>query len=228
MSSPSDDLYESESAAIYNRSFWLAYAANMSLVAANTLTFRFAEFVDLLRGTEEDTGWIVGIALAGSLLSRIWLGQAIDRFGVRKLWLVGISLYWRGRSACGVRVNWGCRFTWRETHSRSGSQPCLSARTCISSCESRASADRGDRQPRSSGFVGMIFGAQLGDWMFKNYEGLALFSTRCFAATALFGLMYLGFVLALTHHDVHVRPEVTPPAHVLIRRYWRELWCWWP
>ena len=80
MSFPSSP-YESESAAIYNRSFWLAYAANMSLVAANTLTFRFAEFVDLLKGTKSDTGLIVGIALAGSLVSRIWLGQAIDRFG---------------------------------------------------------------------------------------------------------------------------------------------------
>lgn len=220
MSSPSDELYESESAAIYNRSFWLAYAANMSLVAANTLTFRFAEFVDLLRGTEEDTGWIVGIALAGSLLSRIWLGQAIDRFGVRKLWLVGISLYLAG--ALGL---WGTRELGLQIYlARTAFAIGISAMFVCSNLHIQLRVPAHRRTEAigslgSSGFVGMIFGAQLGDWMFKNYEGLALFSTL-FAATALFGLMYLGFVLALTHHDVHVRPEVTPPAHVLIRRYW--------
>ena len=38
---------------LYDRGFWLAYAANVLLVTANSLTFRFAEFVAALGGTEE-------------------------------------------------------------------------------------------------------------------------------------------------------------------------------
>ena len=41
---------------VYNRTFWLAYAANLLLVTANALTFRFAEFVKFLGGTESVTG----------------------------------------------------------------------------------------------------------------------------------------------------------------------------
>lgn len=220
MSSLPDATYESESAAIYNRSFWLAYAANMSLVAANTLTFRFAEFVNLLKGTEEDTGWIVGVALAGSLLSRVWLGQAIDRFGVRKLWLVGISLYMMG--ALGL---WGTSQLGPQIYiARTAFAIGISAMFVCSNLHIQLRVPAHRRTEAigslgSSGFVGMIIGAQLGDWMFKQYEGIGLFSTL-FGSTIVFGLMYLGFVLALTHHDVHVRPEVTPPAHVLVRRYW--------
>ena len=52
-----------ESETIYNRVFWLAYAANVSLVTANALTFRFAELVNYLGGTEEITGAIVSTGM---------------------------------------------------------------------------------------------------------------------------------------------------------------------
>ncbi len=219
MSSPSD-AYESESAAIYNRSFWLAYAANMSLVAANTLTFRFAEFVDLLQGTKSDTGMIVGIALAGSLISRIWLGQAIDRFGVRKLWMVGTALFLTGCAGLWSTHDLGPRIYIARTAFAIG----ISAMFVCSNLHIQLRVPPHRRTEAigslgSSGFVGMIVGAQLGDLLFFRYTGPDLFSTL-FATASAFGLLYLVFVLALTQQDSHETPEVTPHAHVLLRRYW--------
>ncbi len=218
--SSSPDVYESESAAIYNRSFWLAYAANMSLVAANTLTFRFAEFVDLLQGTKTDTGWIVGIALAGSLISRIWLGQAIDRFGVRRLWIFGTALFLAGCAGLWSTDSLGSRIYLARTAYAIG----ISAMFVCSNLHIQLRVPPHRRTEAigslgSSGFVGMIVGAQLVDMLFDRFEGPQLFSTL-FAATIGFGLLYLVFVLLLTQADEHVRPEVTPPAHVLVRRYW--------
>src|SRR5262245_39812458 len=73
---------------IYDRTFWLAYAANLMLVTANSLTFRFAEFIPFLGGTETVTGQIVRAGLLGSLAVRLVLGQAIDGAGVRRIWTV--------------------------------------------------------------------------------------------------------------------------------------------
>jgi len=218
--SSSPNVYESESAAIYNRSFWLAYAANMSLVAANTLTFRFAEFVDLLRGTKTDTGWIVGIALVGSLISRIWLGQAIDRFGVRKLWVVGTVLFLAGCVGLWSTHDLGPRIYLARTAFAIG----ISAMFVCSNLHIQLRVPPHRRTEAigslgSSGFVGMIVGAQLVDQLFARYSGPDLFS-RLFAATIAFGLLYMVFVLLLTRQDVHVRPAVTPHAHVLLRRHW--------
>ena len=218
--STSPDVYESESAAIYNRSFWLAYGANMSLVAANTMTFRFAEFVDLLKGTKTDTGWIVGLALAGSLISRFWLGQAIDRFGVRKLWLVGSALFLGG--CAGL---WSTDALGTQIYlARAAYQIGISAMFVCSNLHIQLRVPPHRRTEAigslgSSGFVGMIVGAQLVDLLFDRFSGAVLFETL-FAGTIGFGILYIIFVLLLTHTDVHVSPEVTPPAHVLVRRYW--------
>lgn len=218
--SSSPDIDEIESAAIYNRSFWLAYAANMSLVSANTMTFRFAEFVDLLQGTKSDTGLIVGVGLAGSLISRIWLGQAIDRFGVRKLWMVGTTLFLAGCLGLWATRELGPGIYLARTAYAIG----ISAMFVCSNLHIQLRVPPHRRTEAigslgSSGFVGMIIGAQLGDLLFEHYTGIQLFSTL-FATTIGFGLAYLGFVLALTQRDKHIPPEVTPHAHTLLRRYW--------
>ena len=59
VSSPTGPSAAAPDEAIYDRSFWLAYAANLMLVCANSLTFRFAEFVASLGETEEVAGEIV-------------------------------------------------------------------------------------------------------------------------------------------------------------------------
>ncbi|GIW82056.1 MAG: hypothetical protein KatS3mg105_3863 [Gemmatales bacterium] len=68
---------------VYNSVFWLAYLANVSLMTANALTFRFAELVAYLGGSEKTAGTIVSVGVIGALLTRLQLGQAIDRFGTR-------------------------------------------------------------------------------------------------------------------------------------------------
>lgn len=75
---------------VYDFTFWLAYLSNALVSAANTLLCRYADFVDFLGGTEYHLGWIVGIGMVGSLLGRFALGDSIDRFGARRLWLITI------------------------------------------------------------------------------------------------------------------------------------------
>ena len=84
--------------------FWIAYAANVAVVTANALTYRFAELVGHLGGSESTAGIIIAVATAVSLLSRIFLGQAIDRYGVRRLWITSSLLFIAGGGL--LTVDW--------------------------------------------------------------------------------------------------------------------------
>jgi hypothetical protein len=64
---------------VYNRVFWLSFAANLSLVAANALTFRFAELVAYMGGSERVAGEIVSFSVLMALGARLILGQKLDR-----------------------------------------------------------------------------------------------------------------------------------------------------
>src|SRR5687768_7306846 len=86
----------SDSRTIYDRAFWIAFTANVLLVTANALTFRFAEFVQYLGGTESVTGQIVRAGLIGSLMVRLVLGQAIDGIGVQRIWTWSSLLFVAG------------------------------------------------------------------------------------------------------------------------------------
>ena len=81
---------------VYSTAFWTAYVANVSVVTANALTFRFAELVDFLGGREQIAGGIIGVATAVALLSRFALGQALDRYGVRRLWIASSLIFTAG------------------------------------------------------------------------------------------------------------------------------------
>ncbi len=77
----------------YDRPFWLAYASNFLLMVAFALLYRYADFITLLGGTEFHLGWIVGVGMIGSLLTRLALGSYIDRVGSRPLWLLSTTLF---------------------------------------------------------------------------------------------------------------------------------------
>ena len=62
-------------------------------MAAVALLFRYADFVTLLGGNEFHLGWIVGVGMVGSLLTRLVLGSCIDRYGARRLWLISTVLF---------------------------------------------------------------------------------------------------------------------------------------
>ena len=71
-----------------------AYIANATVVTANGLMLRYAvEFVKLHEPVDYRLwlGWIVGVGMVGSLLMRLVQGGAIDRYGVRRMWVMSSS-----------------------------------------------------------------------------------------------------------------------------------------
>jgi MFS family permease len=76
----------------YGRTFWFTYIANLSLMVAVSLLYRYADFVTALRGNELNLGWIVGLGMTGSLFMRFGQAGGIERFGDRKIWLCSLAL----------------------------------------------------------------------------------------------------------------------------------------
>ena len=76
---------------VYNRLFWLTFAANTVLVLANALTFRFAEFVTFLGGTEQVTGTVISVGVLSAVAVRFRLGQDIDACGTRRFALADLA-----------------------------------------------------------------------------------------------------------------------------------------
>ncbi len=206
---------------VYGRVFWLSYVANIALVTANALTFRFAELIHVRGGSEQIAGAIVGTGMAGALVARLFLGQAIDHYGVKKLWLGSALLLVVGvvgfLAAGGIgwpiyaaRVSFSVglagMFTCSMVHIQNQVPP--ERRTEII-------ASLG-----SSGFVGMMLGAVLGDAILDSYAGSDARFTVLFGGSAALGVLYFLIVYVVTRGDVHDRPLSTPNLAELLGRHW--------
>ena len=206
---------------IYGRVFWLSYIANLSLVTANALTFRFAEFVQFLGGTEALAGTIVSTGLICVLAARFFIGQAIDRYGTRRIWIGSSFVFLAG---CGSfpaceSISW-LIFAGRLLFAigLAGMFTCS-----IVHIQNHVPADRRTEiigNLGSSGFLGMVAGAQLGDVILHQVPPSRLRYELLFGGTFLFSLIYLAIVFVLTRRDVHSPPFQMPPAHRLLLRYW--------
>eukprot|EP00913_Durusdinium_trenchii_P022849 g21453.t1 len=206
---------------VYNTTFWLAYVANLMLVTAAALTFRFAELVAYLGGTEQLAGTIVGVGMTVAILARFVVGQAIDHYGVRKLWLGGSALFVLSCSVfllcrelspliyvarAGFAVSIACMFTCSIVHIQN-QVPAVRRTAVIGNLG-------------SSGFLGMIIGSQAGDAIFAAFPAGRAQFVALFSGTVVLGTLYLLLVAWLTRKDIHPRPKSTPPAHRLLRKYW--------
>ena len=76
----------------YGREFWLLYLANGLTMTALTMLVRYADFVTFLGGGEAQLGLIVGVGMIGSLAMRVAQGIGIDRYGSRRIWLASLGL----------------------------------------------------------------------------------------------------------------------------------------
>lgn len=216
-----DSAHSAREPNIYNRLFWWAYIANVMLVSGNALTFRFAELVNLLGGTQQLAGTIVSAGTVGALFGRLFLGQFIDRYGVRPLWLfcslmyivgigltigvpsLGLSMY-LGRLLFAFGL--GGMFACSMTHIQN--QVPAHRRT-------EMIATLG-----SSGFLGMMTGSQLGDLILVFTPDTMLRYLWLFGCSGAFGLLYLLIVLWLTRHETHRAAGRQIPAWPLLVKYW--------
>lgn len=206
---------------VYGRTFWLAYLANSILVMANALTFRFAELVAFLGKSEQVAGDIVAFGLVVAVVARLSVSHWLDLYGTRRMWTVTTLLYISGALLFLVCQ----RAAWELYVARAAYFVGLTGMFACSMTHIQNSVPPERRTEvignlGSSGFVGMICGAHLGDLVLKVLPPGRLQFMVLFGTAAVIGVAYLVIVRLLTRgqtRPVDVSPE---PTWRLLFRYW--------
>ena len=191
-----------EKTSMYDRFFWIAYLANILLVTGNTLTFRFADWVDFLGGTAYLSGVIISLGTVGALMARFLLVHLIEKHGVRAQWMLssimfslgilgmvsvsepGITLY---LSRLCYAIGVAGMFTCSVIHIQQRAP--VHRRTEIIGVLG------------SSGFLGMFLGGIVGDLIFKSLpKGVSQFY-YLFCIASSMGLFYLALVVYITWNE---------------------------
>ena len=211
---------------LYNAYFWALYAANFAMVAANAMTFRFAEFVKLLhgseaRGSESITGWLVTAGLCGAVVIRFLFGQEIDRHGTRKVWALGASAAMLGTIGMFVAESLGPLLYLARI--------CFSTGLAIvfacsnSHVQSRVPDNRRTEAIAmigSSGFLGLIAGILTADLVFELVPAGADRYHWLFGMATALAAVHLAIALVVTRDDPPPVGRSVEPSLVLLRRHW--------
>lgn len=206
---------------VYGRTFWLAYLANSALVMANALTFRFAELVHFLGGTEGVVGDIVALGTLVAVAVRLSVSHVLDDYGTRRLWPICTVLFIVG---CAMFVG-ATQALWLLYIARIAYFVGL---TGMFACSMTHIQNHVPPERRteiignlgSSGFVGMILGSNLGDWILYALSDPRTQFLVLFGGAGLIGLFYLIVVLILTHDDHVESRSASPIALRLMFRFW--------
>jgi MFS family permease len=206
---------------IYNRSFWSAFTANTLVAITLGLTYRYADFVAYLGGTELHLGWIVGVGMVGSVATRLWLGAGIDRHGPRIMWLASLALLTisslahlaiakhDGVAIYLVRI----AFSTALAGVWSASTTFVSARVAVP----RMAEVIG--MLGTSGFLGIMLGTQLGDWLCAGVNGNRGPIDRMFIAAGLFAAAAAPFAWLATQGYVRPADHARGPLLPVVRRH---------
>ena len=205
----------------YGRPFWYAFAANTMVMTAVALLFRYADFVTVLGGSELHLGWIVGIGMVGSLAARVFLGGAIDRYGARRVWLAALMLLtlcclghlfvhsYRGPAIYFLRILFGCALAGIFGASI----------TFISGRAPTARMAEMLAMIGTSGFIGMVFGTQIGDVLCGTETITRNQIDWMFVIAAGFGGAACFFAWLATWGQTAPEWRRRPPLFWLLRRY---------
>lgn len=206
---------------VYGRTFWLAYLANSALVMANALTFRFAELVHFLGGTESMVGDIVALGTLVAVVLRFSISHVLDDYGTRRLWIICSLLFIAG---CVMFLG-ATRVIWLLYVARVAFFVGLTGMFACSMThiQNHVPPDRRTEiigNLGSSGFVGMILGSNLGDWILYAISEPQTQFLVLFGGAGLIGVVYLVIVIVLTHGQDPETRGSSPMAFRLMIRFW--------
>ncbi len=205
----------------YGMPYWRAYLANIAVMVAIALLYRYADFVTILGGTELHLGWIVGVGTVGSLLMRLLLGPAIDRYGPRLVWLLSLVVFSAscfGHVAITDYAGPGV-YLLRIAFCSAVAGIMGSAMTFISGQAPVARTAEMIGMLGTSGFLGIVLGTQLGDLLLGTETIDRWQVDRMFLIAGMLGLCAMLFVWGATRHQPRPARRRRPPTVWVLRRY---------
>ena len=211
--------------------FVFSYIANLALVTANATTFVFADWVAWLATNqnsgvpyqEELPGRIVQYGILAAICGRIFLGQSIDRFGVRRVWVTVSCLGLAGVAIFASLQTMSPLLPVGRILLATGLAGMFTCSTFhIQSCVAEHRRTEFIALLGSSGFVGMILGTQLADFLrWITDENSSTFFPSVFGTAVALFCLYIICVLIITRGIVAAEhPSTRPSLLRLTKDYW--------
>lgn len=193
---------------LYTREFFEIFVAVMLFMTGVALQFHFGQYVQYLGYDVDTLGWVLSASMVGTLAIRLHIGRWIDRFGCRPMWLVGTVVV-----ALSVGSIQFAERLWVITTLRAACQMAVAAvMTTVAVLAAQIAPPYRRAESLGTiglgGFLGMIIGPSLGDWIFSGSADTMTPYRIFFSASAVFSLL-AGGVAMLTVAD---RPPKTEPG----------------
>jgi MFS family permease len=204
----------------YDRVFWLTYLSNGLTTVANAMLVRYADFVDVLGGEERQLGLIVGVGMLGSIAMRLVQGLGIDRYGAGRIWQLSAALYVASLMAhLALSTAYGPGiFIVRAVMQTSLAGIFGSSITFVSLRVSPQRIAEMVGTLGTSGFLGMLIGPQLSDWICGGTGGEGRVQLMFVTAAGIAALATLATWLA-TVGDPPPNVRRRPSVWRMVRRY---------
>jgi MFS family permease len=166
-------------------------------------------------------GWIVGVGAVGSLLVRLSLGNAIDRYGPRRVWLLSLAVLAASCFAhlaltgCGDPAVYLLRISYCSAVA--GIFGASVTFICARAPAARAAEMIG--MLGTSGFLGIVLGTQLGDLTCGTPTIARWQVDELFAIAGALALCAMVFAWGATRDEAPRRARRRPPALWVLLRY---------
>lgn len=157
---------------LYDRSFVLSFAGQTGFVLVNTLaTTHFARWVDFLGGDTFEAGLVSGVGMLAALFLRPWIGQWINRWGALQMWFCGLAVFAIGTLGNAAVTSLGpLIFVLRGLLGLGASLVFASSLTYVAQNYPAARRTEAIGVLGAGGFLGMIMGPQLGDYILSAQQ----------------------------------------------------------
>ncbi|HBE71859.1 MAG TPA: hypothetical protein DDW52_27270 [Planctomycetaceae bacterium] len=183
---------------LYNRNFFLAAASQTCFVVANTLMAHYARWIEFLDGTVRDVGWVMSFGAIFGVFFRPWIGQWINRFGAKRMWMGGFCFFAIGAVGNLVTYDIGpLIFILRSIVVLGASIVFASGLTYISHVAPSHRQAEAIGIVGIGGFVGMLIGPVAGDVLLGVGERQRADFTMLFVVAALGNLLTIILVSRL-------------------------------
>ena len=206
---------------LYTWQFFVLLGAAVMQMTGMSLQYHFGKYVAELGGSEDMLGWIAGAGMVGSLTVRPRVGGWVDRLGTKPVLFGGALMAMAAAIACRLTSNLYVLAIPRIAFMLANAMffVAVAAHAAHLAPVRRRAESLGT--VGIGGFMGMILGPALGDWVFAHDFGWVDPFTVffCAAGTAHFGAA--GLALAL--HNPSRSAEATSmrtPFFRTLREHW--------
>ncbi|MFQ5591588.1 MAG: MFS transporter [Phycisphaerae bacterium] len=180
---------------LYTGQFFRMFAAVALFMAAVGLQFHFGEYVAYLGHGVDTLGHLLSASTVGTLLIRLQLGRWIDRFGYRPTWAGGTLVV----AIVLASIQFVERL-WVIAALRTVSAMATAGVMTTVAVFAAQIAPAGRRAESIgsmglAGFLGMIIGPTLGDWIFSGKGDPLTAHHIFFTASAVFSLLAGGLMM---------------------------------